>query len=130
MGSLVAILKNPDEFYPLLKLKMAARHAEKQIPREPHWGFCYTMLQKVSRSFAMVIQQLDSNLRNAVSPKFKALALFYFLAHMCVVLLLIMMVLVVCGSANWMIMMVLVVMGHVIGSGNLWVIGILNDPGM
>jgi hypothetical protein len=88
MGSLGAILKNPDDFYPLLKLKMAARHAEKQIPREPHWGFCYNMLLKVSRSFAMVIQQLDSNLRNAVSPKFKALALFYFLAHMCVVLFL------------------------------------------
>lgn len=67
MGSLGVILKNPDDFYPLLKLKMAARHAEKQIPPEPHWGFCYTMLHKVSRSFALVIQQLDTNLRNAVS---------------------------------------------------------------
>jgi farnesyl-diphosphate farnesyltransferase len=67
MGSLGAILKNPDDFYPLLKLKMAARHAEKQIPAEPHWAFCYTMLNKVSRSFAMVIQQLGSELRNAVS---------------------------------------------------------------
>uniref|UniRef100_A0AB38Z7H8 Squalene synthase n=1 Tax=Paeonia suffruticosa TaxID=45171 RepID=A0AB38Z7H8_PAESU len=66
MGSLGAILKNPDDFYPLLKLKMAAKNAEKQIPQVPHWCFCYTMLHKVSRSFAFVIQQLDTDLRNAI----------------------------------------------------------------
>nr|ARE29880.1 squalene synthase [Trichosanthes pubera subsp. rubriflos] len=66
MGSFGAILRHPDDFYPLLKLKMAARHAEKQIPSEPHWGFCYSMLHKVSRSFALVIQQLTPDLRNAV----------------------------------------------------------------
>lgn len=69
MGSLRAILKHPDDLYPLVKLKLAARHAEKQIPREPHWGFCYAMLHKVSRSFALVIQQLDTDLRDAVSPR-------------------------------------------------------------
>lgn len=67
MGSLGAVLKHPDDFYPLLKLKMAVRHAEKQIPPEPHWGFCYSMLHKVSRSFGLVIQQLGTDLRNAVS---------------------------------------------------------------
>lgn len=66
MGSLGAILKHPDEFYPLLKLKMAVKNAEKQIPSEPHWAFCYSMLQNVSRSFALVIQQLGVELRNAV----------------------------------------------------------------
>ncbi|KAI5592252.1 hypothetical protein POPTR_004G161200v4 [Populus trichocarpa] len=66
MGSLGAILKHPVDIYPLLKLKMAAKHAEKQIPREPHWAFCYSMLPRVSRSFALVIQQLDTELRNAV----------------------------------------------------------------
>ncbi|KNA05437.1 hypothetical protein SOVF_190300 [Spinacia oleracea] len=66
MGSLGAILKHPDEFYPLLKLKMAVKEAEKQIPPELHWGFCYSMLHKVSRSFALVIQQLGTELRNAV----------------------------------------------------------------
>nr|BAW27654.1 squalene synthase [Amaranthus cruentus] len=66
MGSLGAILKHPDEFYPLLKLKMAVKEAEKQIPSESHWGFCYSMLHKVSRSFALVIQQLGTELRNAV----------------------------------------------------------------
>jgi hypothetical protein len=67
MGSLGAMLKHPDDIYPLLKLKMAARHIEKQIPPQPHWAFCYTMLHKVSRSFALVIQQLNTDLRNAVS---------------------------------------------------------------
>lgn len=66
MGSLGAVLKNPDDLFPLLKLKRAMKHAEKQIPPEPHWGFCYSMLHKVSRSFGLVIQQLDTNLRNAV----------------------------------------------------------------
>ncbi|EYU37849.1 hypothetical protein MIMGU_mgv1a007228mg [Erythranthe guttata] len=66
MGSLRAILRNPEDLYPLLKLKLASRNAEKQIPSEPHWGFCYSMLQKVSRSFAFVIQQLDTDLRDAV----------------------------------------------------------------
>lgn len=67
MGSLRAILRHPDDLYPLVKLKLAARNAEKQIPPEPHWGFCYTMLHKVSRSFGLVIQQLDTDLRDAVS---------------------------------------------------------------
>ncbi|KAL8129261.1 hypothetical protein V2J09_018416 [Rumex salicifolius] len=66
MGSLAATLKHPDDFYPLLKVKMAARSAEKQIPSEPHWGFCYSMLHKVSRSFAFVIQQLNTDLRNSI----------------------------------------------------------------
>ncbi|GMH02787.1 hypothetical protein Nepgr_004626 [Nepenthes gracilis] len=66
MGTVRAILQHPDDFYPLLKLKMAVAQAEKQIPPEPHWGFCYSMLHKVSRSFALVIQQLGSDLRNAV----------------------------------------------------------------
>ncbi|KAL3614022.1 squalene synthetase-like protein [Castilleja foliolosa] len=66
MGSLRAILKHPEDLYPLVKLKLAARSAEKQIPAEPHWGFCYSMLHKVSRSFALVIQQLDTDLRDAV----------------------------------------------------------------
>lgn len=66
MGSLGAMLKHPDDLFPLLKLKMAVKQAEKQIPQEPHWGFCYSMLHKVSRSFALVIQQLDTDLRDAV----------------------------------------------------------------
>ncbi|XP_011004277.1 PREDICTED: squalene synthase-like [Populus euphratica] len=66
MVSLGEILKHPDDLYPLLKLKMAAKHAEKQIPSEPHWAFCYSLLHRVSRSFAPVIQQLGTELRNVV----------------------------------------------------------------
>nr|AFN61199.1 squalene synthase [Chlorophytum borivilianum] len=66
MGTFGAILKHPDDFYPIMKLAMAMKSAAKQIPPQPHWAFCYTMLHKVSRSFALVIQQLDVNLRDAV----------------------------------------------------------------
>lgn len=67
MSNFGAILKHPDDIYPMLKLKMAVRQAEKQIPPEPHWAFCYTLLHKVSRSFGLVVQQLGTELRNAVS---------------------------------------------------------------
>ncbi|XP_021286357.1 uncharacterized protein LOC110418064 [Herrania umbratica] len=67
MGSLGTLVKHPHDLYPLLKLKMAVRHAGKQIPSEPHWAFCFSMLHKVSRSFALVIQQLHPKLRNAGS---------------------------------------------------------------
>ncbi|XP_009594336.1 squalene synthase-like isoform X1 [Nicotiana tabacum] len=66
MGSLGAMLRNPEDIYPLMKLKLAARYAEKQIPPQPHWAFCYIMLRKVSRSFSLVIQQLPVELRDAV----------------------------------------------------------------
>ncbi|KAL0422813.1 UNVERIFIED_CONTAM: Squalene synthase 2 [Sesamum latifolium] len=66
MGSLRAILRHPDDLYPMVKLKLAVRSAGKQIPAEPHWAFCYSMLHKVSRSFGLVIQQLDTDLRDAV----------------------------------------------------------------
>ncbi|XP_078180975.1 squalene synthase 2-like [Carex rostrata] len=66
MGLLGTIMEHPEEVYPMLKLKMAAARLSKQIPAEEHWAFSYTMLQKVSRSFALVIQQLGPELRNAV----------------------------------------------------------------
>ena len=49
------------------KLRVAAGQIKRQIPLEEHWAFAYSMLQKVSRSFALVIQQLGPELRNAVS---------------------------------------------------------------
>jgi len=66
MGTIVAMMDHPDEIFALMKLKIAASKLSKQIPSEPHWGFSYSMLQKVSRSFALVIQQLGPELRNAV----------------------------------------------------------------
>ncbi|PNT73952.1 hypothetical protein BRADI_1g04900v3 [Brachypodium distachyon] len=53
----------------LVKLRVAAGRVKLQIPpqeEEEHWAFAYDMLQKVSRSFAFVIQQLGPDLRNAV----------------------------------------------------------------
>ncbi|KAG9439012.1 hypothetical protein H6P81_019177 [Aristolochia fimbriata] len=66
MGTLGAMLKHPDDIVALVKLKLAAKNADKQIRPEPHWIFCYTLLRKVSRSFALVIQQLRPQLRDAV----------------------------------------------------------------
>ncbi|KAF7810837.1 squalene synthase [Senna tora] len=61
------ILRHPEEIYPLLKLKMVIRNAEKVIHHHhPHWAFCYTILHKVARSFALTIQQLDSELRDSI----------------------------------------------------------------
>ncbi|KAL5788149.1 hypothetical protein ACOSP7_005098 [Xanthoceras sorbifolium] len=71
---LVEALKHPHEFHILLKLKLAARHAEKQIittpqvPDHPHWGFCYTLLRKCSNGVgALLLQPFEPQLRNAVS---------------------------------------------------------------
>ena len=60
-------LSRPEEVVALVKLRVAAGQIKRQIPPEEHWAFAYSMLQKVSRSFALVIQQLDPDLRNAVS---------------------------------------------------------------
>ena len=66
MGSIGAILKHPEDVPALVRMKIAQKHALKQIPSEPDLAFCFTMLQRVSRSFAFVIQQLGPDLRNAV----------------------------------------------------------------
>ncbi|RWW82801.1 hypothetical protein BHE74_00008709 [Ensete ventricosum] len=63
LGAMVA---HPEEVYPMMKLKLASDRIRRQFPAEPHWAFSYSMLQKVSRSFALVIQQLGPQLRDAV----------------------------------------------------------------
>lgn len=62
-----AILKNPEDFAHLLKLKVASVAANRAIPADPNLAFCYQMLGRASRSFSVVLQQLDPNLRNPVS---------------------------------------------------------------
>ncbi|KAK1643307.1 hypothetical protein QYE76_061112 [Lolium multiflorum] len=62
----MGVLSQPEEAVALVKLWVAARKMKRQIPPQEHWTFCYDMLQKVSRSFAFVIQQLGPELRNAV----------------------------------------------------------------
>lgn len=65
MGKLGEILKHPDELVPLLSMYLAARRA-KALPKQPGLAFCYGMLNRVSRSFAVVIQQLPEELRDPV----------------------------------------------------------------
>ncbi|KAK9815785.1 hypothetical protein WJX72_009464 [[Myrmecia] bisecta] len=65
MGKLQSILQHPDEVLPLLQMALAARRA-KQLPKQPSLAFCYDMLNQVSRSFAIVIQQLPEQLRDPV----------------------------------------------------------------
>merc|ERR1711990_1058260 len=59
------VLLHPDEALALGRMYLAARQAKK-LPASPTWAFCYDMLNRVSRSFAIVIQQLPVELRNAV----------------------------------------------------------------
>ncbi|KAJ6816116.1 squalene synthase-like [Iris pallida] len=66
MGMIGAAMENPSDLYALVKLKVASERIKRQIPADPNWGFSYAMLQRVSRSFALVIQQLGPDLRNAI----------------------------------------------------------------
>ena len=66
MGSLGEILTHPGDIYLLLKLKMADCHVKKQLPPEPRWVFCYTLLHKASRDFSLVVQQLGTRFCNAI----------------------------------------------------------------
>ncbi|KAF3660625.1 Squalene synthase [Capsicum annuum] len=69
MGMIMEIMRHPDELYPLMKLILSAKLVEMKTPvwlSQPHWAFCYATLRKVSRSFALVIQQLPSDLRDVV----------------------------------------------------------------
>jgi hypothetical protein len=75
-------LSRPEEVLALVKLRVAAGQIKRQIPPEEHWAFAYSMLQKVSRSFALVIQQLGPELRNAVSTNsFRLPPLFSSVPH-------------------------------------------------
>jgi len=65
MGLIGTILNHPGDLVPLVKVKMMADRAKK-LPKEPNLAYCYDVLNKVSRSFAIVIQQLDEELRDAV----------------------------------------------------------------
>ena len=65
----LALLLRPGELYAAVKLKKQIkvwkqRAAEQQ--KDADWVFCFDMLNKVSRSFAIVIEQLGDELRNAV----------------------------------------------------------------
>lgn len=62
-------LAHPDEFVALLKLRYARANAE-HLPSSPKltqdFRWCYDMLEKTSRSFAFVIQELGAELRDCI----------------------------------------------------------------
>ena len=70
-------LSRPEEVLALVKLRVAAGQIKRQIPPEEHWAFTYSMLQKVFCSFALVIQQLGPELRNAASTNSLRLLPFF-----------------------------------------------------
>lgn len=60
-------MKHPDEVPALVMLKIAAMRAQRAIPKDENLAFCYKVLNRVSRSFSIVIQQLKpAPLRDAV----------------------------------------------------------------
>ena len=59
------MLSHPGDVAPLVRVKMMA-NAAKRLPKDPDLAYCYDVLNKVSRSFAIVIQRLDAELRDAV----------------------------------------------------------------
>eukprot|EP00898_Chlorokybus_atmophyticus_P002762 jgi/Chlat1/3487/Chrsp23S00264 len=67
MGAAVAAsLGRPAELLALGRAALLARAAAKRRWDDPNLDFCYGMLNRVSRSFAVVIQQLGTELRDAV----------------------------------------------------------------
>lgn len=68
MGILDLVCR-PSELIALIKLKKKVSEWQKRSAsqeRDADWEFCYQMLNKVSRSFAIVIEQLGDELRNAI----------------------------------------------------------------
>ncbi|KAL6758365.1 farnesyl-diphosphate farnesyltransferase [Haematococcus lacustris] len=65
MGKLAEILSHPQEVPALVRIYLASKAATK-LPKDPQLAFCYEILNNVSRSFAIVIQQLPNPLRDAI----------------------------------------------------------------
>lgn len=63
-------VRRPDELVALLRYKRKAERATRALREDtraaPHWAFAYDSLTRVSRSFALVIMELQPELRNPV----------------------------------------------------------------
>mmetsp|Transcript_11570 Transcript_11570/g.24993 ORF Transcript_11570/g.24993 Transcript_11570/m.24993 type:complete len:522 (-) Transcript_11570:2138-3703(-) len=74
MGGLADAMKRPDELVAMVRFKAKASRAAavssarrpKRDPMTAQWEFCYDYLRLVSRSFALVIMELDDELRDPV----------------------------------------------------------------
>lgn len=58
-------MAHPEEIWPLMQLYQRAA-AAKKLPKDETWRYCYGALNRTSRSFALVIQQLPPELKDAV----------------------------------------------------------------
>jgi len=65
MGKLAEVLSHPDELWPLFQLYKQASAAER-LPSDETWRWCYDLLRRTSRSFALVVAQLPPELKDAV----------------------------------------------------------------
>ncbi|KDD74507.1 squalene/phytoene synthase, partial [Helicosporidium sp. ATCC 50920] len=65
MGALKDALRHPDELLPMAALYLSSQRV-KRLPKNPDLAFCYDSLNRVSRSFAVVIAQLPPALRDGV----------------------------------------------------------------
>ena len=74
MGALSLLLRHPGDLFPLITVKRMADKAKK-LPKEPNLAFCYDMLNKVSRLFAIVIQQLPHELQDGCASSTRPRAL-------------------------------------------------------
>jgi farnesyl-diphosphate farnesyltransferase len=66
VGSFLSFILHPEEAYSLLSLKRRSMVQARNLSPDPNWQFCYEFLNKVSRSFAMVIMELGEELRNPI----------------------------------------------------------------
>jgi hypothetical protein len=69
MAKLSEILAHPEEWPALFLLYMRMRRTKQLLTQTatPQWQFAYEMLTRTSRSFALVIQELQGDLRDAIS---------------------------------------------------------------
>ncbi|OWM80301.1 hypothetical protein CDL15_Pgr019581 [Punica granatum] len=63
MRRLGEMVRRPDEIYPSMKWTMMVRAVQKQLPPQPHWAFCYSMLLQATRNLGFSILQLPLQLR-------------------------------------------------------------------
>lgn len=68
------VLKHPEELIPLVRFMSKSQKAPRLARKsDAKWRFCFEYLLKVSRSFALVIMELEAEVRDAVCIFYLAL---------------------------------------------------------
>lgn len=66
MSSVFASLLHPSELYALAKIKLQSQVSRVGEDESESYRACYVFLNRTSRSFARVIQELDPCLKHAI----------------------------------------------------------------